>query len=75
VGFNLVFLAPKQIPLFIYCTAIVTMYLLIYIDDIIIVSSVPTAIDDLLQLLSINFAVKDSGTLFFLSKNKFIKKA
>jgi hypothetical protein len=51
------------------------MYLLIYVDDIIIVSSVPTAIDDLLQLLSINFAVKDLGTFFFLSKKKFIKKA
>jgi hypothetical protein len=43
------------------------MYLLIYVDDIIIVSSVPTAIDELLQLLSIDFAVKDLGKLqYFL---------
>jgi hypothetical protein len=51
--------------LFIYRTAVVTMYLLIYVDDIIIASSVPVAIDDLLQLLSIDFAVKDLGTLHY----------
>jgi hypothetical protein len=37
--------------LFLYHTAIVTMFLLIYVDDIIIVSFVPTTIDELLQLL------------------------
>jgi hypothetical protein len=34
-------------PLFIYHTASVTMYLLIYVNDIIIASSIPTAIDEL----------------------------
>jgi hypothetical protein len=51
--------------LFIYCAAAVTMYLLICVDDIIIVSLVPTAIDDLLQLLSIDFAFEDLGTLHY----------
>jgi hypothetical protein len=51
--------------LFIYRTAAVTMYLFINVDDIIIVSSVPIAIDDLLQLLSIDFTVKDLGTLHY----------
>jgi len=51
--------------LFIYHTAAVSMYLLIYVDDIIIVSSVPTAIDELLQLLSTDFAVKDLGKLHY----------
>jgi hypothetical protein len=51
--------------LFIYHTAAVTMYLLIYVDDIIIVSSIPTAIDELLQLLSTDFAVKDLGKLHY----------
>jgi hypothetical protein len=41
------------------------MFLLIYVDDIIIVSSVPTATDELLQLLSSDFAVKDLGTLHY----------
>jgi hypothetical protein len=51
--------------LFIYYTTTVTMYLLIYVDDIIIVSSVPTTIDELLQLLSIDFDVKDLGKLHY----------
>jgi hypothetical protein len=41
------------------------MYLLIYVDDIIIVSSVPSAIDELLQLLSLDFDVKDLGTFHY----------
>jgi hypothetical protein len=43
--------------LFIYRTATVTMYLLIYVDDIIIISSIPTVIDELLQLLWIHYFV------------------
>jgi hypothetical protein len=41
------------------------MYLLIYVDDVIIVSSIPTTIDELLQLLSTDFAVKDLGKLHY----------
>jgi len=51
--------------LFIYRTAAVTTYLLIYVDDIIIVSSILTAIDELLQLLCIDFVVKDLGNLHY----------
>uniref|UniRef100_A0A2N9F8M0 Reverse transcriptase Ty1/copia-type domain-containing protein n=1 Tax=Fagus sylvatica TaxID=28930 RepID=A0A2N9F8M0_FAGSY len=53
--------------LFIYKTKSVTMFILIYVDDIIITSSQPEAIDDLLLSLTHDFAVKDLGTLnFFL---------
>jgi len=39
------------------------MYLLIYIDDIIITGSTPAAITELLQLLNVDFAIKDLGDL------------
>jgi hypothetical protein len=51
--------------LFIYRTAAITMYLLIYVDDIIIHSSVLAAITELLQLLDIDFVVKDLGLLHY----------
>jgi len=41
------------------------MYLLIYVDDIIITASDPAAITELLQLLSADFAVKDLGDLHY----------
>jgi hypothetical protein len=44
-----------------------TIYMLIYVDDIIIVSSSNQAIDKLIQKLKVDFAVKDLGTLdYFL---------
>uniref|UniRef100_A0A2N9FHR1 Reverse transcriptase Ty1/copia-type domain-containing protein n=1 Tax=Fagus sylvatica TaxID=28930 RepID=A0A2N9FHR1_FAGSY len=53
--------------LFIYKTKSLTMFILIYVDDIIITSSQLEAIDDLLLSLAHDFAVKDLGTLnFFL---------
>ena len=53
--------------LFIYHSATVTIYFLIYVDDLIITASKPSAIDDLLCHLKTNFAIKDLGTLnFFL---------
>jgi hypothetical protein len=43
------------------------MFVLVYIDDIIITPSVPAAISDLLQQLRMSFAVKDLGKLnYFL---------
>jgi len=51
--------------LFIYSNKSVTMYLLIYVDDIIIIASVPTTITELLQLLSVDFVVKDLGDLHY----------
>jgi hypothetical protein len=51
--------------LFIYQKNSVTMYLLIYVDDIIITGSDPAAITELLQLLRVDFAVKDLGDLHY----------
>jgi hypothetical protein len=45
--------------LFILRTASLTMFILVYVDDIIITASVPAAINDLLQQLQTSFAVKD----------------
>jgi hypothetical protein len=53
--------------LFIYRTSQITIYVLIYDDDIIITSSSSVAIDNLLSSLQADFAVKDLGSLkFFL---------
>jgi hypothetical protein len=43
----------------------VTMYLLVYVDDIILVSSSITDIDRLIAALSTDFTVKDLGKLYF----------
>lgn len=40
------------------------MFILTYVDDIIITTSVPHAIDKLLQLLQLDFAVKDLLNFF-----------
>ena len=53
--------------LFIYHSATVTIYFLIYVDDLIIIASQPSAIDTLLHHLQLDFAIKDLGNLnFFL---------
>nr|XP_020164389.1 uncharacterized mitochondrial protein AtMg00810-like [Aegilops tauschii subsp. strangulata] len=41
------------------------MYLLVYVDDIVLVSSSPTAADALVTALSRDFVVKDLGQLHF----------
>ena len=52
---------------FIYMGSSFVMYVLIYVDDIIITCSKPSAIDELLLVLKSDFAVKDLGCLnFFL---------
>ena len=54
--------------LFTYHFSLVTMYVLIYVDDIIITGTQSHAIDHLLQQLRYDFVVKDVGSLnFFLS--------
>jgi hypothetical protein len=62
------FLASKaDISLFIFNKGGVHMYILFYVDDIIIVSSSSSATDRLLSQLQADFAVKDLGTLnYFL---------
>lgn len=43
----------------------VTMYILVYVDDIILVSSSVTAADRLMSSLGADFAVKDLGRLHY----------
>ena len=53
--------------MFIYHSANVTIHFLIYVDDLIVIASQPSAIDDLLHYLKTDFAIKDLGNLkFFL---------
>jgi histone deacetylase 1/2 len=42
-----------------------TIYLLVYVDDIIVVSSPPTATDALLKCLKRDFSIKDLGDLHY----------
>jgi histone deacetylase 1/2 len=43
----------------------VTMFILVYVDDIIVASSVPSAVDALLKQLRDDFALKDLGDLHY----------
>ena len=53
--------------LFIYHSPDVTIYFLIYVDDLIVTASQPSDIDTLLCHLQLDFAIKDLGNLnFFL---------
>jgi hypothetical protein len=53
--------------LFIYLANDITMFMLVYVDDIVITSSSPEATRQLLQQLSVSFPVKDLGQLnYFL---------
>jgi hypothetical protein len=54
-----------DIFLFIYNKGSIIIYLLVYVDDIIITSSSPSAIDALLADLKTNFAIKDLGDLHY----------
>ena len=52
---------------FIYHSATVTIYFLIYVDDLIVTASKPSAVDDLLCHLKADSTIKDLGNLnFFL---------
>jgi hypothetical protein len=51
--------------LFIYRSSGVTIFVLIYVDDIIITSSHSTAISQLIDDLHSSFALKDLGPLHF----------
>lgn len=54
--------------LFIFNKGIVSIFLLVYVDDIIVVSSSSKAVSALLKDLKSDFALKDLGTLhYFLS--------
>jgi histone deacetylase 1/2 len=63
---NLGFKASKSdASLFIYIKGHVTMYMLIYVDDIIVTSSSSEAVTALLQDLKKDFALKDLGDLHY----------
>jgi hypothetical protein len=47
--------------LFIYLANDITMFMLVYVDDIVITSSSPKATRQLLQQLSVSFPMKDLG--------------
>jgi histone deacetylase 1/2 len=51
--------------LFIFCQAGVTIYVLVYVDDIVIASSTTTAAENLLHQLKLSFPVKDLGPLHY----------
>jgi histone deacetylase 1/2 len=50
---------------FLFQRSSVTMYLLVYVDDIILLSSSPTAVDPFVAAPGRDFAVKDLGQLHF----------
>jgi hypothetical protein len=62
------FIASKaDVSLFIFNKKSIQMYMLIYVDDIIIISSSTSAAERLLHQLHRDFVVKDLGTLnYFL---------
>jgi len=61
--------------LFILKSAKFTMYILIYVDDIIIACSKSSAIDTLLTLLNIDLSIKDLGPLHFFLGIEVIKNS
>jgi hypothetical protein len=57
--------SKADISLFIYKKGSVTIYFLFYVDDIIVTSSYPVAIDALLSDLKSDFALKNLGPLHY----------
>lgn len=55
--------------LFIFSTAIVCVYVLIYVDDIVVTASDPSLITDFIASLRTIFPVKDLRFLHFFLKN------
>ena len=59
--------SKSDTSLFIYKKANTTMFVLIYVDDIIVTSSSNAAVTALLKDLHSEFALKDLGDLHFFS--------
>jgi hypothetical protein len=57
--------SKADISLFYYKKGVVTTFMLIYVDDIIVASSSPLAVNALLCDLNADFALKDLGPLHF----------
>jgi hypothetical protein len=63
---DLGFIASKTYTsLFIYMRQGVTIFLLVYVDDIIVTSSSPATVDALLKDLASDFSLKDPGDLHY----------
>jgi histone deacetylase 1/2 len=71
LGFN-----PSKVDtsLFYYRKGSTVLFVLVYVDDIIVASSTPQATDALLVDLQKDFALKDLGDLHFFSWNRIKKK-
>jgi histone deacetylase 1/2 len=57
--------SKSDTSLFFLATPKITMFLLVYVDDIIVVSSIPSAVERLLCQLRDDFALKDLGDLHY----------
>jgi hypothetical protein len=57
--------SKANISLFMYKKGVITIFLLVYVDDIIVTSSSPAAIDALLADLKADFAIIDLGPLHY----------
>lgn len=57
--------SKSDTSLFFYSKEDVTIFLLVYVDDIIVASSSQDAIDAMLRDLSVHFALKDLGQLHY----------
>lgn len=57
--------SKADISLFIYNKELVTIFLLVYVDDIIVASSSQNAVTALLKDLAVDFALKDLGDLHY----------
>lgn len=66
--------SKSDASLFIFNHGGVTIYMLIYVDDIIIVSSSSSATDKLVQQLTEEFAIKDLGSLDYFQGIEVKKK-
>jgi hypothetical protein len=64
---SLVLFLPRRIRLFIFQHDGVQIFMLVYIDDIVITGSIPAVVDRLVRSLSDTFPIKDLGPLeYFL---------
>ncbi|NAW49762.1 hypothetical protein FGF92_24340, partial [Salmonella sp. gx-f5] len=57
--------SKSDTSLFIFNSRGVRLYVLVYVDDILITGSSQAAVSSLIQFLNVEFAVKDLGPLHF----------
>lgn len=58
--------------LFVHVQPDSTLYVLVYIDDIIVTGDVPTSIDWFVKLLIDEFSLKDMGDLYYLDRKSVV---